>query len=92
LDYQLVEEEQESLSKLVLLVDPSVGAVDEGAMRQIVLERLSGGLMGNYMTQVIERMGALEIRRGAPKATAIGKVMPLHYAKSTGREEQPLAR
>jgi phenylacetate-coenzyme A ligase PaaK-like adenylate-forming protein len=78
LDYQLVEEEQGDLTRLVLLVDPSVGAADESVLRRLVLERLGGDYTGDRMAAVVDRMGALEIRRAAPYATGAGKVLSLH--------------
>jgi hypothetical protein len=80
MDYQLVEESG-CLSRLVLVVHPNVGPVDEAALKRVVLEHLSGGVIGNYMSQVVEKMGALEVRRAAPYATQIGKVMPLHRVR-----------
>ena len=79
LDYQLVEEEHEGLSRLVLLVDPRLGPLDTAEVRRALLAGLAGdGLMGSYMAGVWRQLGTVEIERAVPLETATGKVYPLH--------------
>jgi hypothetical protein len=82
-DYQLVEEEDEDgRTRLTLLVDPSVGTVDEGRALeclQEVLERGDG--RARYMARAWEQYGTLRVRRETPRASSRGKVLPLHIER-----------
>jgi hypothetical protein len=79
LDYQLVEEERDGLSRLVLLVDPRLGPLDQVEVKRALLEGLAGeGLMGSYMSRVWKQLGTVEVQRAAPLTTSTGKVYPLH--------------
>jgi hypothetical protein len=79
-DYQLVEEEDAGgQTRLTLLIDPAVGAVDEAralACLQQALER--GGGAPQYMARAWQQYGALRVRREAPRTSLHGKVLPLH--------------
>ncbi|MDX1396170.1 MAG: hypothetical protein R3195_17450, partial [Gemmatimonadota bacterium] len=87
-DYQLVEEEDErGRTFLTLLVDPSVGALDEGALaRGLGIELAKGSRGKRFMASVWEKEGALRVRRETPRASSRGKVLPLRLAKR-GRGE-----
>jgi hypothetical protein len=93
LDYQLVEEEQDGLSRLVLLVDPRLGPLDPADVKQALLAGLGGeGLMGSYMARVWKQLETVEVQRSAPLATASGKVYPLHRRSSQPTSLPTLAR
>jgi hypothetical protein len=79
IDYQLAEEEaSNSATRLVLRVDPSVGAIDEDAIRTVLLRELaSEGIAAAYSAAIWRDAGTVEVRREPPRATRAGKVLPL---------------
>jgi hypothetical protein len=78
--YQLVEEHApDGRSRLRLLVDPLVGAVDAEAVRRVFLERLGAGSGAErQMGQIWQDAGLLTVERRTPFTTASGKVLHLH--------------
>jgi hypothetical protein len=76
--WQLAEEEQDGMTRVVVLASPEVGPVDEGAVVEAVLEELGRG-PGNRRLQA--RMwregGTVVVRREEPAVTQTGKVLPL---------------
>ena len=94
-DYQFVEEEEGGLSRISLLVSPSVGAVDEPQVLEAVLESLGSaptatgghGLMAEYWRSA----QVLRVVRREPYLTAAAKILPLHVIRlddrSTSRGE-----
>jgi hypothetical protein len=84
LDYQLVEEEAEGSTVLVLRVDPSVGPLDEGTVRGVLLDAMArGGIVGEYQARLLERAASIVVRRLPPIVTQAGKVLPFHLARTT---------
>jgi hypothetical protein len=85
-DYQLMEEEDgNGQTRLTLVVDPSVGSVDENMVLQRLRAALSNGSRGNrFMTKVWESAGTFRITRQKPHASPRGKILPLHISR--GRE------
>jgi hypothetical protein len=79
-DYQLVEEEDgNGQTRLTLLVDPDVGAVDEANLLSRLQQGLAKGSRNNrFMTAVWQDAGTFKIRRERPHASARGKILPLH--------------
>lgn len=79
-DYQVAEEEEAGgAPTLVIRVSPSLGALDEAAVRETFVAALSAGGGGNaYFARVLDAMGTARVRREPPRATAAGKVLPLH--------------
>jgi hypothetical protein len=86
LGYQLVEEASPSgATLLVLRVHPSVGAVDESALRSALLDELGrGSEMDRYQARIWRSAGTLVIRREAPQPTRAGKVLPFQLASRAG--------
>jgi hypothetical protein len=78
LDYQLVEEETSaSAIRLVLQVSPSVGEIDDAALRTALLDELGrGSTVDRYQAGIWRNAGTIEIRREVPLATRAGKVLP----------------
>ena len=85
LDYQLVEEEApDSAARLVLRVSPSVGALDEDALRTSFLAELAtGGLVDQHHAELLRRAGSVVVSRQPPLATAAGKVFPFHLLRAS---------
>ncbi len=79
LDYQLMEEEDAGgLTRVVLIIAPRVGFVDEGAVIEAVLAALRGASLGTAVGGgLLGAAGALRVRRAEPIVTARGKLLPL---------------
>ena len=82
-DYQLVEEEDASgQTRLTLLLHPSVAGVDETKLIARLKEALrSGASGGRFMTEVWQNAGTFRVRREPPRASARGKILPLHVSR-----------
>ena len=81
-DYQLVEREQDGLQRVDVVVDPSVGPVDEREVVEVVLETLGSGLAYRRMVVDLWRQAdAVSVVRRAPHATRTAKVQPLHVIR-----------
>jgi hypothetical protein len=87
LDYQLLEEEaDDSATRLVLRVHPSIGALNEAAVRTALLAEIErGDLVNRYQARLLGRVGAVVISRQPPLPTKGGKILPFHLvAKADG--------
>jgi hypothetical protein len=86
-DYQLVEEAAADTStRMVLRVSPSVGAVDEDALRAALLTELGrGGVVDQSHATLLRLAGSVQISRQPPIATGVGKVLPFHLLRSATR-------
>jgi hypothetical protein len=81
-DYQLREEEDaDGNTRIVLVVDPAIGAIDEKKL----LLRLTQALDSEpWTSRLWDDAGTLCVRRGLPHASARGKILPLHIARRFG--------
>lgn len=79
-DYQMVEEEDRGgLTRMSVLVNPDLGAINEGELIQIILKALSDGTdVHRMMARMWQESGTLRVIREKPYATAAGKLLPLH--------------
>jgi hypothetical protein len=80
MDYQLIEEEAaNSSASLVLRVRPEVGPIAPDALRDVLLEELGrgGGIVDHHHAELLRRAGSVVVVRQPPRATAVGKVMPV---------------
>jgi hypothetical protein len=85
-DYQLVEEERDGLSRVMLYVNPRVGALDEQAVLRVVLDFLRSGSRHEAMMAEIWRAAeTLRLVRAAPHVTPASKVQPLHVVRTGSR-------
>ncbi len=82
-DYQLAEEEDAAAeTRLVLRIHPRLGAVDEGAALARVRSELGRGSWGNeFQARIWDSAGTLRVRREAPAASALGKILPIEVRK-----------
>jgi HAMP domain-containing protein len=78
LDYQLVEEEEEGTPRVSIVVSPRIGAVDETAVIEAVLESVGFADWSRRMADMWREAGTLRVRRREPYANAAGKILPLH--------------
>lgn len=84
-DYQLVEEEVQSLTRVNLLVSPAAGPIDEQKIIARVLQLLRSYPGGQVMADNWRDAGTLRLVRREPYVTGASKVMPLHIL----RQPQP---
>lgn len=80
-DYQFAEEEVNGLPVVRLLVSPRVGTIDEGAVRDAVLEALAvrgGHASSRMMSDRWREADTLVVTRREPRVTGAGKVLALH--------------
>ncbi len=82
-DYQLVEAEENGLSRILIVASPVLGPLDESIVVQRVLETLSGYPGGSVMTQHWRQGGTLKLVRREPYQTASAKILPLHLHRLT---------
>jgi hypothetical protein len=85
IDYQLVEieEEDSGLPRLVLRAHPRLGALDEVAIREALLEALSrGNLVDRNIALTWKQAGTIAIRREPPLATRAGKILPFQLERA----------
>lgn len=82
-DYQLCEEEgPDSTTRMVLRVSPSVGDVDEAALKATLLEHLAvGGLVDRHHAELLRLAGSVAVERRPPQPTPAGKVLPLQLLR-----------
>jgi hypothetical protein len=85
-DYQLVEEEEQALTRVSLLVSPAVGLIDERQIISRVLQLLRTYPGGRVMADSWRDAGTLRLVRREPYVTGASKVMPLHIL----RQPRPL--
>ena len=83
-DYQLVEREQDGISRVLLLVHPRVGELDEQLLTSTVIDRLGARRGGDaMMAEVWRTSGTLRVLRREPHLTPAGKVAALHVDRGT---------
>ncbi|MBI4380683.1 MAG: hypothetical protein HY574_05795, partial [candidate division NC10 bacterium] len=84
-DYQLVEEDdQRGLRSLTLIVNPRIGAIDEGKAVRTLLDGLAGGGDRDHAwSRIWAQAGTIRVRRALPLATARGKILQFHLQPPT---------
>ncbi len=82
LDYQISEEIEGINSRLILLISPKVGDIDEGKIKQVLLDELKNrSLHGSQMIEILKQADSISIKRKYPETTRAGKVYPLSIQK-----------
>ncbi len=77
-DYQLVEREENGLTKVSLVVSPSVGTLESAEVVETVLAFLrQRGIGQRLMAEVWTNGRTLELERAEPHVTPAGKILPL---------------
>jgi hypothetical protein len=84
-DYQVIEEERDDgILRLLLIVSPDIGRVDEEKLRETFLEELArGGGLARFGARIWERAGTVRIERRTPVATKAGKILPFHLHRAS---------
>lgn len=87
LDYQMMEQEDESgLTRVYLVISPRVKIEDENEVVEFVYRALTeSSAMADSARRVWEQDRTLQVKRMEPVATARGKLLPLHIERS-GRQ------
>ena len=82
-DYQMVEEEDErGHTRMSLVIDPGVGAVDEAEAVKVVIDALGRGPDHHrLMAKVWVDSRTLRLIRTRPYVTGVGELMPLHISR-----------
>jgi hypothetical protein len=77
-DYQLIEEDDPSgVCRYALLVNPTVGPLDEQVVIAVFLENLAGlRRYYRFKTNLWAQLGTLQVRRQVPVLTGRGKFIP----------------
>jgi hypothetical protein len=83
-DYQVLEEEQENgILRLLLIVSPGVGSVDEEQIHRTFLDELARrSSLARFGARIWERAGTVQIVRREPVATKAGKILPFHVRQA----------
>jgi hypothetical protein len=83
LDYQMEEaEDGQGFTRLFLVVSPRVGAVDEAAVTQVVLDALRrSSPMADAARTMWQHAGTIRVKRAEPTLTGRGKLLPLHIVR-----------
>lgn len=84
-DYQFMEGEDENgFSKLWLVVSPTLGQVDEQAVRETLLSALATqGPRGRLSATLWQNTDTIQVRREYPHVTPVGKILPFHVERET---------
>jgi hypothetical protein len=84
-DYQLVEEEEDGMTKLNLVVSPRVGPIEDSRLVASVLETLGGTAPGARMMEEVWRSAkTLRVVRQEPFTTGAAKIQTLHIVRKRG--------
>jgi hypothetical protein len=84
LDYQVVEwETDRGIARLDVRIAPSIGAVDESAVLELVLTELArGGLVAHHQADLWRAARTVAVKREAPLPTPAGKLLPFRRLSS----------
>jgi hypothetical protein len=83
-DYQLVEQEgARGVTSLLLLVNPSLGPLDEAEIRRTFLSSLAQDGLDGLSAAMWERAGTITVRRERPIPTPAGKLQPFHLLRGS---------
>jgi hypothetical protein len=92
IDYQLVEvEDAQRITRLHLIVSPSVGPVDDARVIKTFIEglRAPGHPRSFFLPPLWEQAGTIQVVRREPVVTAGGKLLPFHTQASPALRQPP---
>jgi hypothetical protein len=81
-DYQLVEEEADGQPRVCIIIDPSVGEVDDAAVIEAFLEAIGDNGLTRLWADLWRQAGTIRVARRQPYATRTAKVLPLYVAQT----------
>ena len=82
LDYQLREEEgEDGVPRITVVIDPSVGPVDDSAIVDAIFTELLRHGKRGALEQAWRDSGTFRVARESPQVTARGKLLPLHVKR-----------
>jgi hypothetical protein len=82
LDYQLREEEgEDGLPRITVVIDPTVGSVDESAVVDAIFAELLRHGKRGALEQTWRATNTFRVVRESPQVTARGKLLPLHVKR-----------
>jgi hypothetical protein len=86
-DFQIVEEEEvNGLAKVVLIISPRLGALNENAVADAALDALAAqGGPSRLMSELWRESETLRVARREPYTTAAAKILPLHLVDRGAR-------
>lgn len=88
-DYQLVEEEVDGLPRISVVASPRIGALDDAAVIETVIECLRDGERVHRMMADVWRVAeTLRVVRREPHETPGAKVLPLHVLEEPVQHER----
>ena len=82
-DYQLVETEENGISRIQIIASPKLGPLDENVVVERVITTLNQYPGGTVMTQHWRQGDTLKLVRREPYQTASAKILPLHLQRLT---------
>jgi hypothetical protein len=86
-DYQLVEDEEQGMTRLSLVVSPRLGPIEETQLVASVLETLGSDAPGlRMMAATWQQAGTLRVVRREPFTTSSAKIQTLHIPVPRGRQ------
>ena len=88
-DYQLVEQEARTETRIVLRVNPRIGNVPVAEVRDFFLREIRKLFGGSLTSRTWSHADSVEVLLEAPIAGRTGKILPLHLI---GPEQAPRAR
>lgn len=79
-DYQILETEgADGITRLLLVISPRIGAVDEESARRLLLGELGKDGMA---ADIWQRLNTVRVQRRWPEATRAGKILPFHLVRA----------
>jgi hypothetical protein len=79
--YQIWEEEDRNgFTRISILVDPSLGKVDEAALKEAFLREI--GKVSRATPEVWRQAETIQVRRQSPVSGRSGKIMPLRAERA----------
>jgi len=80
-DYQLVEEEAGGVPVVALVVDPSVGTLDDAEVLATAFDFMRSERRNRLMADFWREAQTLRVVRRTPEMTAAGKILPLQLMR-----------
>ena len=79
-DYQILEiEGADGITRLLLVISPRLGAVDEEGARRVLLDELG---KDGLSSDIWQRLDTVRVERRWPEATRAGKILPFHLVRA----------